>query len=190
MRQCYQSSYLALQVNSNIGITEWLQCLLFHAFSSSDAELVIPVINTMMPVPARPTSRGFTITWNEPALLEDKSFLTQYQVMIVQVTGHRKRQTSFSGVTDFNTREYTFEQGMPHTTYSVSVDGVLEMSGVLATVVALTATEVTTAEACEFKLVFPHSTIQTFLSSPPLLSQLPVLQGTLLQTMSGLHVLS
>ena len=122
---------------------------LFHVFSSPDAELEIPAINTMMPEPYIRTSQGFTFTWNEPALLEDPSFLSEYRVMIVLVTGHQKRQTSFITTTDHNTRKYTFDQGMPHTTYSVSVDGVVNRNGVIATVPALTPSNLTTAQARE-----------------------------------------
>ena len=105
----------------------------------------------MMPEPERPTAEGFTVTWNEPALLDDLSFLDGYRVMIVEQgpAGRRKRQAMFSENIGADMRQYTFDEGEPHTMYSVSVDGLVNRHGVRATVPALTPTSLTTAKDSE-----------------------------------------
>ena len=105
----------------------------------------------MMPEADIRTPQGFTFTWNEPGLLDDLSFLDGYRVMIVEqgAGGRQKRQAMFSENIGTDIRQYTFDQGEPHTTYSVSVDGVVDRNGVRATVPALTPTNLTTNEARE-----------------------------------------
>ena len=105
----------------------------------------------MMPEPVMRTPVGFTVTWNEPALLDDLSFLDGYRVIIDEEgpAGRRKRQAMFYGTVGTDMREYIFDNGEPHTTYSVSVDGLVIRNGVRATVPALTPTPLTTAEDSE-----------------------------------------
>ena len=105
----------------------------------------------MIPDPVIPTAVGFTFSWNVPGLLDDLSFLDGYRVMIDKEgpVGRRKRQTMFSDTVGADMLQYTFDEGEPHTTYSVSVDGLVNRNGVRATVPALTPTPLTTEEASE-----------------------------------------
>ena len=105
----------------------------------------------MIPDPVIPTAVGFTFSWNVPGLLDDLSFLDGYRVMIDEEgpAGRRKRQAMSSQTVGTDIQQYTFDDGEPHTTYSVSVDGLVNRNGVNATVPALTPTPLTTAQDSE-----------------------------------------
>ena len=69
----------------------------------------------------------------------------------VSEDGRRRRQAMLPTATidDPNMRSYTFTDGKPFTNYDVRVDGVVELNGEEARVVALTSTPVRTAEGGE-----------------------------------------
>ena len=73
--------------------------------------------------------------------------------MFVEVSedGRRRRQSLMPTATidDTNMRSYTFTDGQPFTEYNVRVDGIVELNGEEARVVALTSTPVRTAEGGE-----------------------------------------
>ena len=95
-------------------------------------------------------SNGFTITWNQPELLQNQNFLHRYEVFIAE-RGRRRRQSMVLTATieDPITRSYTFNEGQPFTEYNVRVDGVVELNGEEVRVVTLTSTPVRTAEGGE-----------------------------------------
>ena len=117
---------------------------------------MIPDSAKKPPVVPTTVSNGFTITWNEPELLQNQDLLRQYEVFIEEVfeAGRRRRQSMMPTATidDTSMRSYNFTGGQPFTNYNVRVDGVVELNGEEARVVALTSTPVTTAEGGESPL--------------------------------------
>ena len=124
---------------------------------TSDTEYVEMIPESAKKPPVVPTTQpnGFTITWNEPVLLQNQDLLRRYEVFIgVSEDGRRRRQSMMpiATIDDTNMRSYTFTDGQPFTNYDVRVDGVVELNGENASVVALISTPVRTAEGGESPL--------------------------------------
>ena len=104
-----------------------------------------------------PDGSGFTFSWARPVAVQNPEFIDGYNVLILQTSnlaGRRKRQTSpvlvRNETVPASQTNFVFNDGEPHTDYSVRVDAILDVNGVPATTVALAPTTITTSQTSKW----------------------------------------